>query len=761
MNLNRALPDDLKKLLPEEFRTEAQGSGADAADNKQIHYATPFDLSREGDVTHNSWLAVTRERLAVFRDGKLDLVLMLNELSDLRLENTGDGGYIYAVAKPGTDAARQLNGADTPAWICRFSKRYLIQMSYIARGIQLFIAGDDRIVESKEKERYCDTCGRALPGTAECPHCDKSHQTWNRLVQLSRDYWKPLFMIMLPVLFITFIGIGERFIERYFIDNVLLTGEGTGTQVLIFFLVMLSVGALSIVSIVLRTLWTNRLGTRISQDLRQKVYYKLNELQLAFIDRFEAGELMDRVIHDTDRIRRFIEMVFGEMLNLLVTIVAITIVMFVINWRMALLTVVMFPLAMMVVRFFRKKEIRLWRQQWRYRDRVTSRLQDVIQGIRVVKSFGQEERESKRFGEEADRLRDLTRRNELFWATLYPFVTFIVTAGSILITGYGGFEVLGGRLTVGELNQMIAYAGMMYGPLGFLTRLPRMLIMLNTSMDRIYDILDEPIEFDEGNIVPDGPISGEIVLDNISFGYNSYEPVLQNISATIKAGEKIGIVGSSGSGKSTLINLLMKLYLVDEGQIRVDGEDIRELYSNAFHRQLGIVLQESFLFSGTILDNIRYADQDADLESVMEAARLANAHDFITRFPDGYDTYVGESGGRLSGGEKQRIAIARAILHNPSMLILDEPTSSLDLETEVLIQDALDRLTEGKTTFTIAHRLSTLKSSDRIMVIDNHGIAEFGSHNELMEQEGIYHGLVQAQLELHKVKESAIEVDVA
>ena len=278
--------------------------------------------------------------------------------------------------------------------------------------------------------------------------------------------------------------------------------------------------------------------------------------------------------------------------------------------------------------------------------------------------------------------------------------------------------------------------------------MPRMIMQMITSLNRIYDVLDEePLLADKADC-KEFPIQGAFSFKKVSFGYQTYEPVLENVTFDVKPGEMIGLVGASGTGKSTLINLIMRLYDVDQGSITLDGVDLRDIKREALHSQIGVVLQETFLFSGSILANIKFAKPDATLEEVIQAAKAANAHDFICKTPDGYNTYVGEHGYNLSGGERQRIAIARAMLNNPRILILDEATSALDTESEFLIQQALDRLIQGRTTFAIAHRLSTLRGADRLVVIDKHGIAEIGTHNELLEQKGIYYGLVNAQLKM-------------
>ena len=336
-------------------------------------------------------------------------------------------------------------------------------------------------------------------------------------------------------------------------------------------------------------------------------------------------------------------------------------------------------------------------------------------------------------------------RNERFWG-LFDFVmSFLMGMGVVIVVYFGGRDVFLDRMSAGELYQFMSYTLLLFQYVGWLGRLPRELSRLTSCLERIYDVLAQevPKELEEAYPID---IEGEVTFEHATFGYKSYQPVLEDINAVIKPGEMIGIVGASGTGKSTLINLLMGLYKIDDGRLLIDGTDLNEISRQSYHSQIGVVLQEPFLFSGTILDNMKFSKPDASIEEIIKAAKLANAHDFICRLPDGYNTYVGEKGHTLSGGERQRIAIARAILPDPRILILDEATASLDTESEFMIQKALERLTSGKTTFAIAHRLSTLKNADRIMVIDGHSIAEIGTHQELLDRKGIYYNLFTAQL---------------
>jgi ATP-binding cassette subfamily B protein len=336
------------------------------------------------------------------------------------------------------------------------------------------------------------------------------------------------------------------------------------------------------------------------------------------------------------------------------------------------------------------------------------------------------------------------------FSVLSPISNYLIQVGQYAVLFLGCLLIVRGTMNLGELIQFIGYAGMVYGPLTWLMFLPRWVANAVISIDRVFSVIDQEPEIRDAESSVEHRIEGSLSFRNVTFGYKSYEPVLSDITFDIKQGEMIGLVGHSGSGKSTLINLVSRFYDVNEGEILLDGMDIRKIKQEDLRSQIGVVLQETFLFSGTIMDNICYSKPDATLEEIIQAARVANAHDFIVKFADGYDTRVEENGNNLSGGERQRLAIARAVLSDPRILILDEATASLDIEAETAIQEALKRVTAGRTTIAIAHRLSTLRNADRLLVLEKGKIAEIGTHTDLMARRGIYHGLIMAQRNMAK-----------
>ena len=731
---------------------ESQQQALSLRDGETIWYCVPVDLafdnrarSPQTSYTDQTWIVVTEERLMTLRGEEKTSEHLLADCEKIKCEHQVGCGIVTVFPREGL-----------PECVARFSMRQIVRVAYAVRGAQTLVQAMQEgkslrmvsRVESREYEKYCEKCGRALPGTSKCMYCDGKSDILKKFMALCGELIGRLVVISLLLVLLAGINMFNPMVQRYFIDNSLATGQGTTVDLWLFIIFTFALTAGGMVCWIYRYWLCVKLGASLSMSLRAKLYYKIQALSLSFINNRKPGELMNRVSRDTKQIRVFMQDVFGDMFSMLVTMVVSLVMMMIISWRMTLLSLVFVIVVIVITRLFWHHIHTIFHKQWLRADDLSSNLQDILSGMRIVKSFGKEERESARFTEKTRAYAAIQKKNETFWAVFYPILTFLLGVGTYIAVYFGGIQVLDGSMTVGQLVQFISYSGYLFGPLSWMTHLPREIMLMLTSLNRIYDVLDEePILADKEESKA-FPIEGAFTFEDVSFGYQTYEPVLEHISFNVKPGEMIGLVGASGTGKSTLINLIMRLYDVDQGRITLDGYDLRDVQMESLHSQIGVVLQETFLFSGTILANIRFAKQDATLEEVIMAARAANAHDFICKTPDGYNTYVGEHGYNLSGGERQRIAIARAILNNPRILILDEATSALDTESEFLIQQALNRLIKGRTTFAIAHRLSTLRDADRLVVIDKHGVAEIGTHNELLEQQGIYYGLVNAQLRM-------------
>jgi ATP-binding cassette subfamily B protein len=377
---------------------------------------------------------------------------------------------------------------------------------------------------------------------------------------------------------------------------------------------------------------------------------------------------------------------------------------------------------------------------------------DSLSGMRVIKAFGQEGEESNKFNRKSAAFRDAGIDLENKWSIYSPTLQLLIMSGTVLVWFVGGKLVVGGKMTLGDVVAYSGYLMMFYRPIFILNRMVQQITSSISAAERVFDVIDtEPLVQDSPTAVPMPAIQGGIEFRHATFGYDQFKPVVKDFNVTIQPNEIIGLIGKSGAGKSTFINLVCRLYDVNKGAILVDGIDLREIKYHDLRSQIGVVLQETFLFNGTIFENIAYAKPEASFEEVIDAAIAAHAHEFILKKPDGYDTEVGERGNRLSGGEKQRISIARAILRDPRILILDEATSSLDTETEKKIQEALRNLTKGRTTIAIAHRLSTLRNCSRLLVIEEGKLVEAGTHEELMEKQGVFYNLVSLQTELQKI----------
>ena len=489
--------------------------------------------------------------------------------------------------------------------------------------------------------------------------------------------------------------------------------------------------------------------------LRDTVFRRVQAMSVGSIYRMTSGELMKRVNGDTARIKNFIVDVLPSVLEQGLLLLAVSFYLFTVDWRLALMILLPAPIITLAFRMTWRFIRQLTRRTRDLNARGNAVLHDVFSGIRVVKAYGMERREEERFVSMAASERDSQLRQEKVWALLMPVLNFLMGIGEFVLLYFVGSRMLTGEMTAGEMSQLSSYAGMIYSPLAVLIRVPRQLAAAAVSLSNVFGLLDAPIDIPDSQtpVIPE-TLRGEVEIDHVSFGYGDGDEVLRDVSLHIAPGEFIGLVGRSGVGKSTLINLLMRMYDVDDGAIRLDGVDIREIPQSELRRHMGVVLQENFLFAGSVWQNLTYAKPDATRDEVIRAAKYAGAHSFIVNLPDGYNTTIGERGYTLSGGERQRLAIARALLHDPKLLILDEATSALDTETEKLIQEALAVLTRGRTTVAIAHRLSTLRGATRLVVLDGGRVAETGTHDELMEKKGIYYGLVMAQREMSKMADA-------
>jgi len=637
--------------------------------------------------------------------------------------------------------------------LCRFDMSQLKPAGEFCKIINFRVQTGQAAASEDIELPACPKCGRPYPeGSRVCLFCYSKTGVLGRAFSMMKKYRATLAGAGVMTVLSNIAFLMPPLIVRYLIDTFFEPRTGTLRQILLVvaFALALRVAGETVYIFAARAI--NRVFNLFSNDLRNHCYEKIQKLSMNALSRRTPGELIRRVMEDTVTIKDFLcdngrwcveqsGMFLTALVILLATDPLLTAIVFV------PVPIVAFALS----RFWSMIHIR-YDRQWRRSSRCQSILHDIIKGIRTVKSFGAEAREIDKFSRVTKDYAQICQENETMWATVFPAMLFFTGIGEFLILYLGGRRILAGRLTIGVLVQFTSYITFVYNPLRWLVSFPRMLGEALTSLVKMFEILDEePAIADTPESRP-APPSPRVAYERVGFGYKSYEPVLKEVSFTIEPGEMVGIVGRSGAGKSTLINLMLRLYDPNTGRITLGADrlDLRSVSPSDLHEKAGVVFQDTFLFAGTIYDNILYAKPDATPAEVIAACKAANAHDFIVKTSDGYDTLIGENGYSISGGERQRLAIARAIIKNPNLLILDEATSSLDLETESVIQDSLNRLVKQRTTIAIAHRLSTLRAADRLIVLDKGRIAEVGSHMELMRSKGIYYRLVMAQRQTSK-----------
>ncbi len=731
--------EDSQSLVPTVPFPVIQGFEKDGGQADKLVVALATDLAASGSFGEQ-WLLVDKNALQViaWENGRTRRLvhLFLDEIDDAQIEPCVGNGLL------------KVSVCGQPQVLVHFSNELTEQFALAAHYLrQRAQEGPDAPAPDFTSEgKRCLSCGRRLldPSLKVCPNCIKRGQVMRRLFMLARPFWGSGGVHMILMLAGVMVDLVPPYLTRILIDNVLT--KGIHTEWLTWLVGgLLGFQIIRVTITISDSLLINRISSQFAAGVREKMFAHLKLLSQEFFDRNETGRLLTRINQDTEELQGLINQMASFLLNS-VLVVGIGIVLFSMAPSLGLFVLLPAPFVIAATLLYHRRMNPHFRRYWISRWRLNSMLNTFLAGIQVVKAFGQDDQEEGRYKELNNNNLNTRLRVDQAWGRFFPLISFAFGAGGLLIWYAGGQAVLADKITLGTLMAFLSYLGMFYGPLSNMAQISQAINRFATISQRTFEFLDEvPRVQEKAAITHKKAVFGKIGFEDVTFGYNPYFPVLKDISFQIEPGELIGVVGPSGAGKTTLVNLICRFYDPSKGTIRIDGDDVRDLAIEELRQNVGIVLQTPFLFSGTIAQNIAYARPDASREEVIRAAKAANAHEFVSNLPEGYDTIVGEGGTGLSGGERQRISIARAILLNPRILILDEATSSVDTETERQIQKALDTLVKGRTTIAIAHRLSTLYNADRIVALERGRIAEMGTPHELMEHKGLFYNLVQIQ----------------
>jgi ATP-binding cassette, subfamily B, bacterial len=582
-----------------------------------------------------------------------------------------------------------------------------------------------------------------------------------QITHLLRPHWKTLVFAFIAVIGESVTDLLEPWPLKIVLDYVLsskqmpdwlasfislIFGQDKTAALNFAVIAIVTIAAVGAISSYTENYLTTSIGQRVMHDLRRMLYYHIQRLSLAYHDQKRTGDLISRVTSDIDSIQSLISSVLLGMIVQLLTLLGMICVMFYLNWKFTLIALSIAPPLFLVVYSFTRRIKQASRAVRRKEGALVSVLQEVLSSIRVVQAFTREDYEQRRFEQESMESVEMALHARNLKAKLPPIVEIVVAAGTCLVIWYGARLVLSGQLSVGALVVFFLYLGKMYKPMRELSKMTDTISKAAVGFERIREVLETDMIVRDLHGARHAPrFKGQIELENISFGYERDNLVVKDISLKIKPGQLAALVGPTGAGKTTIISLIPRFYDPVSGQVKIDGTDVRRFKVKSLRQQISFVLQESLLFRATVWQNIAYGKPEATREEIIDAARLANAHEFIEKMPEGYDTMIGERGVTLSGGQRQRIAIARAIIRNAPILILDEPSSGLDAASEQLVFDALNRLMEGKTSIVIAHRLATIRRADVIFVIKDGMVVESGTHQELIAQDGLYAEFYQIQ----------------
>jgi len=733
-----SLPDDLRAALARAWNGQ------------------PVQLYALADLDHTlkleqQWLALGASHVAVARLGS-NGTWEIESVDRARIRSLRD--------VPGLSANTLLILGDegaAPLLVVRYTQRQRAAVENIRFVLDEALTGRSVTLDDADRV-YADAVARPVRD-AQALVAGRESAVMFRLLRYLAPYRRQVIIGLSAAAVVTLASLLPPYLAGYLIDRVVRpTQEGRLTADVARRMAWIAVGAMALLHVVrqaaahLRLRLMSTLGELVARDLRAELYAHIQRSSLAFFSRKKTGSLIARVTADTDRLWEFIAFGVVDVSLSLVMLAGLGAVLLTLDWRLGLVMTLPVPVFCWLIYRHGESLNGLFIRTWRKWSRVTDILSDTIPGIRVVKAFNQETREIDRFVVRNDDVTDEINNIHALWTRFWPGLMLAVHTTTVLVWVLAVPRLLGSGhpLSAGVFVSFLLYTTMFVAPIEVIGQMVRTINRAVSSAHRVFEVLDSEPEVKDGpHPVRLSPVRGRVTFDNVTFAYDGVRQILRGVSFDVQPGELVGLVGPSGGGKSTIVSLVARFYDVSGGGIRIDGVNVRDLDTGHYREQLGMVLQDPYLFHGTVLDNIRYGLPTASLGAVVDAAKAANAHDFICKLGQGYDTVVGERGHTLSGGERQRISIARAILHDPRILILDEATSSVDTETEHQIQEALDRLIAGRTVFAIAHRLSTLRKASRLFVISEGRLAESGTHRELLGRpDGIYRRLYEMQLQL-------------